>query len=189
LYVGELGRSIVAYTPEGDGPPIRTLSIPYFSIRLTTICVERREHDVLHEFILRSIYVMQGDALVIGGFFEVEKSEIESEVANQRNDLFLMRRSGEGLLALTKKGIAAISAHGLKRIRERETACCLNGIARRVEQVADLMPRSNVSNDAFVLPAVPTRPQNCDRRTALFIGIGNTGGANFRSGCSGRNIC
>lgn len=158
-------RVVAANLGEGDEVPMAVLpaAIPYFLVRLTAICVERRELGVLHEFILRGIQTGLSDPQDIAGFLGIQTATIELEIDQLLNDFFIGKQGTPAKLSLMEKGIRAISASGLTRIQLREIGCYVHGATRRIEATpGDLLPRRRLPAGTLTLPAVPARPPRID---------------------------
>jgi hypothetical protein len=160
MYVNELVRAAAENIAHGESLPLSVLpaAIPYFSVRLSALCVEKRELDVLQEFVLRAIERGLTDEASIAGFLGTRYEEVAAELAVLLREYFISRKAQQGAYVLTEKGLAAIGQTGLRRVVEREVACYLNGVTRNVEQVSDLLtPRRRVADGTVFLPAVPAR--------------------------------
>lgn len=84
-------RVVAANLGVGDEVPMAVLpaAIPYFLVRLTAICVERRELGVLHEFILRSIQAGLSDPQDIAGLLGIQRIDAGLEIDQLSNDFFI----------------------------------------------------------------------------------------------------
>lgn len=154
-------RVVAANLGVGEEVPMAVLpaAIPYFLVRLTAICVERRELGVLHEFILRGIQAGLSDAQDIAGLLGIQRADAELEIDRLSNDFFINIQGTLSKLSLMEKGIRAISADGLTRVQVREIGCYVHGATRRIETTPrDLLPKRRLPGGTLTLPAVPARP-------------------------------
>jgi hypothetical protein len=159
MRLSESVRVVAAHLNEGDEIPLATLpaAIPYFLVRVTAICVEKRELDVVREFILRALALGFSTVDNISGFLGVHIEEVRNELMFLAEEFFVAIGKDDQI-RLLEKGIAAISEIGLRRVTEREAACCFNGVSRKIEQVAgDLVPKRRLPAGTLALPAVPAR--------------------------------
>jgi hypothetical protein len=133
-------------------------AIPHFLVRLTAVCVERRDIGMLREFILRAVASGIGGSTDVAGFLGVPQPEVNAEVAQLADELFIRPAGPSTQLELLEKGRVALTKNGLPQVVIRETAVRFNGVTRRIEQaVNDLVPRRRLLANTLVLPAVPAR--------------------------------
>lgn len=161
---GDAVRLAAAHLAEGDDVPsaISPAAIPYFLVRLTTICVERRELGVVREFTLRALAAGIEASSDLAGFLGIDEQEMILELDAMQGELFIGQLASGGY-QLLEKGKLAISKSGLPRVAEREAACYVNGVTRRIEQaVGELRPKRRLPDGTLVLPAVPARPPHVD---------------------------
>lgn len=92
-----------------------------------------------------------------------------------QSDMFIGKLAS-GRYHLLEKGKLAISKSGLPRVVEREAACYVNGVTRRIEQtVGELRPKRRLPDGTLILPAVPARPPHVNEldlsgvRSAMFL--------------------
>ena len=159
MQASEVVRVAAAYLNIGDEIPIAGFpaAVPHFFMRVTAICVERRQLGVLREFLLRGLALGFTRVEDLAGFLGVRSAEVATELAALEDEYFVSHQSS--VYALMEKGKAAISANGLPQATEREAACYVNGITRHVEQFAgELLPKRKLLPGTLVLPAVPARP-------------------------------
>lgn len=155
-------RLAAAHLAEGDEVPSAVVpaAIPYFLIRLTAVCIERRELGVVREFALRALAVGLEASSDLAGFLGIDQQEMDLELDAMQSDMFIGKLASGGY-RLLEKGKLAISRSGLPRVVEREAACYVNGITRRIEQaVGELSPKRRLPGRTLILPAVPSRPSN-----------------------------
>lgn len=153
-------RLAAAHLAEGDEIPsaVASVAIPFFLVRLTAVCVERRDLGVIREFALRALAVGFVSGPEIAGFLGVGQQEMDLELESMKAELFVSRQAS-GDYKLLEKGRLAISKSGLPRVTDREAACYVNGVTRRIEQaIGELAPRRRLPDGTLVLPAVPARP-------------------------------
>lgn len=165
MKISDAVRMMAAHLGDQDEIPVATLAaaVPHFLIRVAAICVERRELDVVREFILRAIALGFSGADEIAGFLGVRVDEVLSELLVLQEEFFVSSGGTSDRFKLLEKGIAAISEHGLRRVIEREAACFVNGVSRKIEQgVGELIPRRKLPQKVLVLPAVPARAPRPD---------------------------
>lgn len=165
MEVSELVRVLAAQLNDGDDIPIASFpaAIPYFLVRLTAVCVEKHEIDVVREFVLRAIALGLDSPPEIAGFLGVQIQEVESELSLIKEHFFASSAEVKGRYRLTEKGILAISKNGLRRVVEREVACCLNGVSRKIEIVSgELLPKRKLPAKTLILPSVPARSPKVD---------------------------
>lgn len=170
-------RVVAANLGEGDEVPMAVLpaAIPYFLVRLTAICVERRELGVLHEFILRGVQTGLSDPQDIAGFLGIQSTDAELEIDQLSNDFFIKSQGTPAKFSLMEKGIRAISANGLTRVRVREIGCYVHGATRRIEATPrDLLPKRRLPGGTLTLPAVPARPPRIDELDVSSVKAGVT---------------
>lgn len=170
-------RVVAANLGDGDEVPMAVMpaAIPYFLVRLTAICVERRELGVLHEFILRSIQTGLPDPQDIAGILGIQRAVAELEIEQLSNDFFISNQGTPARLSLMEKGIRAISANGLTRVQVREIGCYVHGATRRVEATPrDLLPKRRLPGGTLTLPAVPARPPRIDELDVSSVKAGLT---------------
>lgn len=161
MQASEIVRNLVAHLDEGDDVPMATFAaaIPFFLVRLTTICVEKRELSVLREFILRSIQTGWGTTEEISGFLGVRIEDVALEINDLAEDLFISRLPQADKISLMEKGLRALSVNGLTAPTIREAACYVNGITRELDLTPDeMLPRRKLPPNTLVLPSVPGRP-------------------------------
>lgn len=157
-------RLAAAHLAEGDEVPsvVAPAAIPYFLVRLTAICVERRELGIVREFALRALAVGLEASSDLAGFLGIDQQEMALELDTMQAEMFIGKLASGGY-QLLEKGKLAISKSGLPRVAEREAACYVNGVTRRIEQaVGELRPRRRLPDGTLVLPAVPARPPRVD---------------------------
>lgn len=157
-------RLAAAHLSEGDDVPsaIAPAAIPYFLVRLTAICIERRELGVVREFALRALAAGLEASSDLAGFLGIDQQEMDLELAAMQADLFIGKLASGGFYLL-EKGKLAISQSGLPRVAEREAACYVNGVTRRIEHaVGELRPKRKLPDGTLILPAVPARPPHVD---------------------------
>lgn len=153
-------RLAAAHLAEGDEIPsaVASAAIPFFLVRLTAVCVERRDLGVIREFALRALAVGFASGPEMAGFLGVGQQEMDLELESMKAELFISRKAS-GDYQLLEKGRLAISKSGLPRVTDREAACYVNGVTRRIEQaIGELAPRRRLPDGTLVLPAVPARP-------------------------------
>lgn len=158
-------RVVAANLGEGEEVPMAVLpaAIPYFLVRITAICVERRELGVLHEFILRGIQTGISEPQDIAGFLGIQSADVKLEVNELLNNFFISNQGTPATLSLMEKGIQAISENGLTRVQVREIGCYVHGTTRRVEVVQrELLPKRRLADGTLTLPAVPARAPRID---------------------------
>ncbi|MET3516614.1 hypothetical protein ABIC63_004413 [Pseudacidovorax sp. 1753] len=147
---------------EGDEVPSAVVpaAIPYFLIRLTAVCIERRELGVVREFALRALATGLETSSDLSGFLGIDQQEMDLELDAMQSEMFIGKLASGGY-RLLEKGKLAISRSGLPRVVEREAACYVNGITRRIEQsVGELSAKRRLPGSALILPSVPSRPPN-----------------------------
>lgn len=157
-------RLAAAHLAEGDEVPSAVVpaAIPYFLVRLTTICIERRDLGVVREFALRALAAGLNASSDLAGFLGIDQQEMDLELEAMQSDLFIGKLVSGGY-HLLEKGKLAISRSGLPRVAEREAACYVNGVTRRIEQaVGELSPKRRLPAGTLILPAVPARPPHVD---------------------------
>ena len=170
-------RVVAANLGEGDEVPMAVLpaAIPYFLVRLTAICVERRELGVLHEFILRGVQTGLSDPQDIAGFLGIQRADAELEIDQLSDDFFIKNQGTPAKFSLMEKGIRAISANGLTRVQVREIGCYVHGATRRIEATPrDLLPKRRLPGGTLTLPAVPARPPRIDELDVSSVKAGLT---------------
>lgn len=170
-------RVVAANLGEGDEVPMAVLpaAIPYFLLRLTAVCVERRELGVLHEFILRCIQTGLSDPQDIAGFLGIQRADANLEIDQLSNDFFIGNQGTPAKLSLTEKGIRAICANGLTRVQVREIGCYVHGATRRIEATpGDLLPKRRLPGGTLTLPAIPARPPRIDELDVSSVKAGLT---------------
>jgi hypothetical protein len=161
----EIVRNVAAHLDDGDEIPMATFSsaIPFFLVRLTTICVERRELGVFREFILRAIQTCWTTLPEIAGFLGVRLEDVQVEIEELSRELFVSVNATSHKISLMEKGLQAISLIGLTCPTIRETACVVNGITRRIDLNSDeMLPRRKIEGDTLVLPSIPARAPRAD---------------------------
>jgi hypothetical protein len=161
MRVSDIVRIVAAHLDEDEDPPIAALpaAIPFFLIRLTTICVERRDLGVVREFILRAIQLGFNEARKVADYLGIRPEDAKLEIDLLRDEHFISETGGAKRLALLQKGLAAISVNGLTRVSVREAGCYFDGLKRSVNTApGELVPKRKLSSDTLVLPAVPARP-------------------------------
>lgn len=159
----EIVRNVAAHLDDGDEIPLATFStgIPFFLVRLTTICVERRELGVFREFILRAIQTGLTTLQDISGFLGVRNEDVQVEIEELSKELFVSLNAHK--ISLMEKGLQAISLTGLTCPSIREAACVVNGITRRIDLNSDeMLPRRKIGGDTLVLPSIPARAPRAD---------------------------
>lgn len=157
-------RLVAAHLAEGDEVPSAILpaAIPYFLVRLTAICIERRELGVVREFALRALAVGLETSSDLAGFLGIDQQEMDLELDAMQSDMFIGKLASGGY-HLLEKGKLAISRNGLPSVSEREAACYVNGVTRRIEQaVGELSPKRRLPDGMLILPAVPARPPHVE---------------------------
>lgn len=160
MEVSESVRVIAAHLNEGDEIPIAVFpaAIPYFLVRLSAICVETHGLDVVKEFVLRAIALGFNTAPDIAAFLGIQVDEIANELSLSNEQFFVSVSEPRGSYRLLEKGIAAISENGLRKVTEREVACSINGVSRKIDLAAgELLPKRKIPTGTLVLPAVPAR--------------------------------
>lgn len=165
MQANEVVRVIAANLGDGDEVPMATLPsvIPYFLVRLTAICVERRELGVLREFILRGVQTGLSDLADLAGFLGVREADAQVEVDQLAEELFITCQGAPLKISLMEKGIRVISVNGLLRAQVREVGCYVNGATRRIELApGDLLAKRKLTADTLILPAIPARPPRID---------------------------
>jgi hypothetical protein len=165
MQANEIVRVVAANLGEGDDVPMATLpsAIPYFLVRLTAICVERRELGVLREFMLRGAQTGLSELADLAGFLGVQEADARLEVDQLAEELFITCRGTPLKVSLMEKGIRAISDNGLTRAQVREVGCYVNGATRRIElSPGDLLAKKKLPADTLILPAIPARPPRID---------------------------
>lgn len=165
MQASEILRVAAALLNVGDEIPIAALpaALPHYLMRVTAICVERRQLGVLREFLLRGLAIGLSTADELSGFLGVRVEEVRTELCLLEEDFFVTRGGSPSAYMLMEKGTAAISVQGLPQTTEREAACYVNGVTRRVEQVSsELLPRRQLPAGMLVLPAVPARAPRVD---------------------------
>jgi hypothetical protein len=160
MHVREGIRATSAHLNEGDELPIAVVpaAVPYFFVKLSAVCVERREIDIVREFILRAIVIGLRSSEQVAGFLGIEHNEILLLLDELEAEFYVSRMETSNDWALTEKGRLIVSVSDATRVSERECVCYVNGVTRRVEQVSgELVPRRRVPSGVAVLPAVPAR--------------------------------
>ena len=160
MQLSEVVRVIAANLGEGDEVPMAALpsAIPYFLVRLTAICVERRELGVLREFLLRGIQTGLSELKELAGFFGIREADAKLEIDQLSDEFFVTCQGIPPKLSLMEKGVRAISVNGLTRVHVREVSCYVNGATRRIDLMpGDLMPRRRLPTGTLTLPAIPAR--------------------------------
>jgi hypothetical protein len=158
MLVNELVRVVAENMADGDQHPLAVFpaALPYFSVRLSAICVERRELDVFQEFTLRAIQLGFYSASDIGSFLGADVEEVESELRILQEDLFVSLTQSKCIL--TEKGVVYLSNSGLRRTCEREAGCYVNGVTRKIEPASPgLVPRRRLPKGTLALPPIPAR--------------------------------
>ena len=153
-------RTVAAHVVEGDELPMSYLpiAIPYFLVRLTAICVERRDLGVTREFALRAIHVGLTDVTSIAAFLGIKERDAAIELASLQDELFVSKKVELPHWVLLEKGLRALGTNGITRSLVKEAACVVNGISRQVESTTiDLVARKRLPNPVLILPAVPAR--------------------------------
>jgi hypothetical protein len=161
MRANELVRTVAAHMADDDEPPAAALSIaiPYFFLRLTTVCVERRELGALKDFILRSLSVGVDTIPSISGLLGIAEGEIAIQTQELVDELFVARDVAPPKLKLLDRGIRALMADNLTRTVIRDAGCYVHGSTRRIEISArDLLPKRRLPRGCLPLPAIPTRP-------------------------------
>jgi hypothetical protein len=177
MQVSEIVRVAAAHLNVDDELPIAGLAaaVPHFFIRITAICVERREIGVVRDFLLRGIALGITSVEDLAGFLGIRAQEVFTELATLEEGFYVLRNLPSKTYSLMEKGKAAISVLGLPQATEREAACYVNGITRNIEQFSgELIPKRRIPTGVLVLPAVPARPPRIEEleisgvRTAMF---------------------
>lgn len=161
----EIVRGVAAHLDDGDEIPMATFTsaVPFFLVRLTTICVERRELGVFREFILRGIQTGLNSLQDVAGFLGVQCADVQVELEELSKELFLSINAQSQEITLMEKGLQAISAVGLTYPSIREAACVVNGITRRMDLSSEeMLPRRKIAAETLVLPAIPARAPRAD---------------------------
>lgn len=161
MQASDIVRNLAAHLNEDDEVPMATFAaaIPFFLVRLTTICVEKGELSVLREFILRSIQTGWDSAESISGFLGVRVEDVKLEINELVEELFVSTVPLLGTISLMEKGLRAISVNGLTSTTIREAACYVNGVTRQLDLTPDeMLPRRKLPPDTLVLPSIPGRP-------------------------------
>jgi hypothetical protein len=159
MRASDILRIAAAHLNVGDEVPIAgfSVAIPHFFVRVTAICVERRQIGVLREFLLRGLALGLTTVEELAGLLGVREAEVTTELAVLEDGFYTSRQGA--VHSLMEKGRAVISVHGLPQAIEREAACYVNGVTRDIEQFAgELLPRRKLLPGTLVLPAVPARP-------------------------------
>lgn len=165
MRANEIVRIVAAHLGEGEEAPIAAIpaAVPFFLVRLTTICVERRELGVLREFILRMIQIGISSSIEVASMLGVRPDDVAEEIQVLVDESFLFESEGTRKLALLEKGHSAISLIGLTRSVVRETGCYFDGVKRSVGPTpTELVPKRRLPSESLVLPAVPARPPRID---------------------------
>lgn len=161
MRANDIVRIVAAHLDDGADVPMAIIpaAAPFFLVRLTTICVERRDLSVLREFILRTVQLGISAPSEIASMLGVRIEDISTEVDTLIEENFLSQASARRPLVLLEKGLAAISLTGLTRSVVRETGCYFDGVKRSVDgTLKDLLPKRRLPIDTLILPAVPARP-------------------------------
>lgn len=165
-------RVVAAHLADGDEAPMAVLpvAVPYYLVRLTVICVERRELSVFREFMLRALHLGFDNTTNLANFLGVAEDEARTELVELASELFIASSAKGETFSLMEKGLRAISATGLTRVVIRETGCYVHGATRKVELVpVELFPRRRLPSDALVLPGIPARPPRIDELDLLGV--------------------
>jgi hypothetical protein len=179
MLINELVSVVAENLGEREDPPLAVFpaAIPYFSVRVTAICVEKRELDVFREYILRAVQLGFQKEMQVAEFLGASTDEIVLELKNLREELFVST-SANGWI-LTEKGVQMLSATGLQRTTQREGACIINGVTRKPEPTTQsLVPRRKLPQGTLALPAMPARPPKLADinvsgvRSAMILGKG-----------------
>jgi hypothetical protein len=179
MLINELVSVVAENLGEREDPPLAVFpaAIPYFSVRVTAICVEKRELDVFQEYILRAVQLGFQHETQVAEFLGANTDEILLELQRLREDLFVAN-SANGW-SLTEKGVQLLSATGLRRTTQREGACIINGVTRKSEtSIQSLVPRRKLPKGTLALPAIPSRPPKladinvAGVRSAMILGRG-----------------
>jgi hypothetical protein len=172
MLVSDLVRAVAANFSDGDAVPMAILPIgvPYFIVRLTAVCVERKELGILREFILRAIQNGWPDVDGVASFLGVGTTEVQEEIDELVKEFFVSSHGTPPILSLMEKGLKAICETGLTQASVREVGCCVNGVTRQVEiSPGDLFPRRRLQEGVLVLPAIPARPPQIDELDVVDI--------------------
>lgn len=172
MQASEHVRVVAANLGEGDEVPMATLpaAIPYFVVRLTAICVERRELGVLREFLLRGVQAGMSSLTDLAGFLGIRESDAKLEIDQLADEFFVTSQGTPSNLSLMEKGVRAISVNGLTRVQVREVGCYVNGATRRIELTpGDLLAKRKLTADTLILPAIPARPPKIDELDVVQI--------------------
>jgi hypothetical protein len=157
MLVNELVRVVAENMGEGEDQPLAIFpaALPYFLVRVLAVCVERRELDVLQEFMLRALQVGFTTDSEVAAFLGAQVEEVDAELSSLQSELFVARVDNRW--TLTEKGIMFLSGAGLHRTTEREGACCINGVTRKAEPgVQGLTPKRLLPGGTLALPPVPS---------------------------------
>jgi hypothetical protein len=159
MLINELVSVIAENLGERDDLPLAVFpaALPYFSIRVTAVCVEKRELDVFQEYILRAVQLGFRNDAQVAEFLGAHVEEIRGELERLREELFVaLPTTG---WSLTEKGIQILSKAGLQRTTQREGACIINGVSRKPEPtIQSLIPKRKLTRGTLALPAIPARP-------------------------------
>lgn len=172
MRASDIVRMVAAHLDEDEDAPIAALpaAIPFFLIRLTTICVERRDLGVVREFVLRSIQLGFNQAEKISDYLGIRLEDVDLEVDLLCAEHFISQTGGVKKLALLQKGIAAISVNGLTRVSVREAGCYFDGLKRTVDIApGELVPKRRLAGDTLLLPAIPARPPRIEEISVLGV--------------------
>jgi hypothetical protein len=158
MLINELVKVVAENMAEGEEQPLAVFpaALPYFSVRVSAICVERRDLDVFQEFILRATHLGFQSELTVAEFLGAHLDEVSTELQSLREELFVANIDGKWVL--TEKGVVFLSSAGLQRTIEREAACYINGVTRKAEPAMQgLVPRRRLPSGTLTLPPVPAR--------------------------------
>ena len=161
MQVNELFRTASANFEEGEETPLAILAValPYYLVRFTAICVERKSLGVLHEYLLRGIHVGFNQTVDIAAFLGVKEELTRRHIDSLADELYIAFDTKADKSRLLEKGLRAITGTGLTKVVIRESACYLQGATRKVDlSPGELHPRRDFSSDALILPPIPSRP-------------------------------
>lgn len=161
MLAGETVRVVAASLKDGDEVPMAEVytAVPHFFVRVTAICVERRELGALREFILRAMGSGFSALIDIAGFLGMRTVEVQAELNAMSAEFFVATSNDTPpKFSLMEKGRVAISRNGLPQVAVREVGCYVNGVTRRIEQVSgELVSRKKLPAGTLILPAIPAR--------------------------------
>jgi hypothetical protein len=179
MLINELVSVVAENLGERDELPLAVFpaALPYFSIRVTAVCVEKRELDVFQEYILRAVQLGFREDAQVADFLGAHVEEIRAELQRLREELFVaLPTTG---WTLTEKGVQVLSKAGLQRTTQREGGCVINGVSRKPEPtIQSLIPKRKLPKGTLALPAIPARPPRLAEinvsgvRSAMVLGKG-----------------